>query len=115
MIRTFKTHRIRNQVELTGNLWEFEACSGDHKGEKYLMHTPSCWENHPDFSDYRGEGIYRKLVTAGGNLRLECKGVSHTATVYFDGVEIINHYNAYTAFSDHALHSSEGFKITFLL
>lgn len=99
MIRTFKTHRIRNQVELTGNLWEFEACSGDHKGEKYLMHTPSCWENHPDFSDYRGEGIYRKLVTAGGNLRLECKGISHTATVYFDGVEIINHYNAYTAFS----------------
>lgn len=99
MIRTFKNHKIRKQVELTESLWEFEPCNGEHKGQKYLMHTPSCWETHPDFSDYRGEGIYRKKVTAGGNLRIECKGVSHTATVYFDGTEVINHYNAYTAFS----------------
>ena len=26
MIRTFKTHEVRMQEELTGSLWEFEPC-----------------------------------------------------------------------------------------
>ena len=60
---------------------------------------PGCWENHPLFADYRGEGIYRKTFQAQGNGRIECKGVSHTATVYLDGHEIGHHYNAYTPFS----------------
>lgn len=51
------------------------------------------------FADYRGEGIYRKTFQAQGNVRIECKGVSHTATVYLDGHEIGHHYNAYTPFS----------------
>lgn len=99
MIRTFQTHEIRKQEELTGSLWEFEPCQGPFAGNKYQVATPCCWESHPDFSGYRGEGMYRKKFTAGGNVRLEFKGVSHTATVYLDGREIAHHYNAYTSFS----------------
>ncbi|MBQ3472174.1 MAG: beta-glucuronidase, partial [Clostridia bacterium] len=38
-------------------------------------------------------------VKNGGNIRLEFKGVSHTADVYFDGEKIAHHYNALTPFS----------------
>lgn len=99
MIRTFTTHKIRKQTEMTGSLWEFEPCSGRYAGQKFLLATPGCWENHPLFADYRGEGIFRKNFTAQGDIRIECKGVSHTATVYLDGREIAHHYNAYTPFS----------------
>lgn len=98
MIRTFDTHKIRRQQELTGRLWQFTPCQGEAAGRSYQVATPSCWETYPDFGNYRGEGIYKTSFTAGGNLRLECKGVSHTATVYLDGREIARHYNAYTMF-----------------
>lgn len=99
MIRTFKTHYVRKQMELTESLWEFEPCAGNYAGQKFPVAVPGCWENHPLFADYRGEGIYRKTFQAQGNGRIECKGVSHTATVYLDGHEIGHHYNAYTPFS----------------
>ena len=99
MIRTFKTHYVRKQMELTENLWEFEPCAGNYAGQKFPVAVPGCWENHPIFADYRGEGIYRKTFQAQGNVRIECKGVSHTATVYLDGQEVGHHYNAYTPFS----------------
>ena len=99
MIRTFKTHYVRKQMELTESLWEFEPCAGNYAGQKFPVAVPGCWENHPLFADYRGEGIYRKTFQAQGNVRIECKGVSHTATVYLDGHEIGHHYNAYTPFS----------------
>ena len=106
MIRTFAQHRIRTQRELTGSLWEFTALSGPHEEESYRVLTPCCWESHPDFASYRGEGLYRTQFWAGGNTRLEFKGVSHTATVYVDGQEVARHYNAYTAF-DVILHELE--------
>ncbi|MDE6851133.1 MAG: hypothetical protein K2J67_01410, partial [Lachnospiraceae bacterium] len=99
MIRTFQTHEVRKQEELTEHLWEFEPCQGQFAGKKYQVATPCCWESLPDFSGYRGEGVYRRTFVAGGNIRMEFKGVSHTATVYLDGMEITHHYNAYTAFS----------------
>lgn len=99
MIRTFQTHEVRKQEELTGCLWEFEPCQGQFAGKRYQVATPCCWESLPDFSGYRGEGIYRRRFAAGGNVRIEFKGVSHTATVYLDGIEVAHHYNAYTAFS----------------
>lgn len=99
MIRTFKTHDVRKQMELTESLWEFEPCAGNYAGQKFPVAVPGCWENHPLFADYRGEGIYRKTFQAQGNVRIECKGVNHTATVYLDGHEIGHHYNAYTPFS----------------
>lgn len=99
MIRTFKTHYVRKQMELTESLWEFEPCAGSYAGQKFPVAVPGCWENHPLFADYRGEGIYRKTFQAQGNVRIECKGVSHTVTVYLDGHAIGHHYNAYTPFS----------------
>lgn len=99
MIRTFKTHDVRKQMELTESLWEFEPCAGNYAGQKFPVAVPGCWESHPLFADYRGEGIYRKTFQAQGNVRIECKSVSHTATVYLDGHEIGHHYNAYTPFS----------------
>lgn len=99
MIRTFTTHRIRKQEELTGKLWTFSPLQGEHAGEQFQVPTPSCWENYPDFGLYRGEGSYTTQFTAGGNIRIVCKGVSHTATVLLDGQRIAEHYNAYTAFS----------------
>ena len=56
MIRTFRTHNIRKQQELTGRYWEFSACSGEYAGEKFNVLTPCCWESHPKFAGYRGEG-----------------------------------------------------------
>ncbi len=99
MIRTFAEHKIRPQQELTGKLWDFYPCQGEFAGRKYQVATPSCWESYPDFTGYRGEGIYQTRFQAGGNIRLEFKGVSHTAAVLLDGKQIAAHYNAYTSFS----------------
>lgn len=108
MIRAFDTHNIREQKELTGKLWQFTPCGGDYVGETSMVATPSCWETYPDFENYRGEGIYKTTFQAGGNLRLECKGVSHTATVYVDGEKVASHYNAYTMFDTVLTNVSEG-------
>lgn len=99
MIRTFQTHRIRRQQELTESLWHFTALSGENAAKSFPVATPSCWETYPGFGLYRGEGKYETTFCAGGDLRIECKGVSHTANVYLDGVLIRKHYNAYTPFS----------------
>jgi beta-glucuronidase len=71
MIRTFDTHKIRKQQELTGCLWEFEPCQGELAGKIYKVATPCCWENIPDFAGYRGEGIFRTRFDAEGTIRLE--------------------------------------------
>lgn len=97
MVRLFEQHKIRQTKELDG-MWDFtmEGFSG-----KYRLPVPGCWEQHPDFMKHRGKGTYvREIYTAyPQNLRLEFKGVSHTADVYFDGQQIAHHYNAFTPFS----------------
>ena len=102
MIRLFQTHQIRRQTELDG-MWAFTPVSeaGMPKKFEYTMPVPGCWEQHPSFASYRGKGAYRRelAVEKRGNLRLEFKGVSHTADVYLDGRLIAHHYNAYTPFS----------------
>ncbi len=95
MIRLFDRHRVREVRELDG-MWSFRAC-----GKEYHLPVPSCWEQHPDFANYRGKGTYTKnvYIKRSGNIRLEFKGVSHMADVYFDGEKIAHHYNAFTPFS----------------
>lgn len=97
MIRLFDTHYIREIRELDG-MWDFYM---EGFGKKYRLPVPGCWEQHPDFMQYRGKGTYIKKVYIknGGNIRLEFKGVSHSADVYFDGEKIVHHYNAFTPFS----------------
>ena len=97
MIRLFDTHRIRSVRELDG-MWDFKMEGFD---KSYRMPVPSCWEQHPDFLSHRGKGTYTRSVYIehAGNIRIEFKGVSHTADVYFDGEKIAHHYNAFTPFS----------------
>jgi len=97
MIRLFETHHIRAVWELDG-MWNFKMEGFE---QEYQMPVPSCWEQHPDFLQHRGKGTFaRKVyVNQDSNVRLDFKGVSHTADVYFDGEKIAHHYNAYTPFS----------------
>ena len=97
MVRLYERHRVRETEELDG-IWRFSMVGTD---KVYEMAVPGCWEQHPDFPGYRGKGIYSREIYSKrrGNIRLVFKGVSHTADVYFDGVKVIHHYNAYTPFS----------------
>ena len=96
MIRLFDQHRIRSQKELDG-IWKFVK----EDGKEYELPVPGCWEQHPELLTFRGKGsFYKKVyVRKKTNIRLEFKGVSHTADVYFDDKFVVHHYNAFTAFS----------------
>ncbi|MBQ7573445.1 MAG: beta-glucuronidase [Clostridia bacterium] len=97
MIRLFETHNIREQKELDG-MWKFIMQGVD---KEYTMPVPGCFEQHPDFLKHRGIATYSKTVYVkyDTNIRLEFKGVSHTADVFFDGEKVAHHYNAFTPFS----------------
>ena len=96
MIRLFEQHVYRKQKELDG-LWNFETA----EGKTYVLPVPGCWEQNQELLNYRGKGTYTREITIyeETNLRLEFKGVSHTADVYFDDKFVVHHYNAFTAFS----------------
>lgn len=70
-------------------------------GKEYTIPVPGCIEQHPELLTYRGKGVfYRNIsVQEKTNIRIEFKGVSHTADVFFDGEFLVHHYNAYTAFA----------------
>jgi len=95
MIRLFDQHKIRRQKELDG-IWKFVK----EDGSEYDLPVPGCWEQHPELLTYRGKGtFYKKVyVREKTNIRLEFKGVSHTADVYFDDAFVVHHYNAFTGF-----------------
>jgi len=100
MLRLFETHRIRKQTELSSCLWDFYTVPEEGQEAVSLRAVvPSCWESYPETVSYRGKGCYERSLFAGGNIRLEFKGVSHTAAVFLDGEKITSHYNAYTPFS----------------
>ena len=95
MIRLFEQHVVRKQKELEG-MWRFVK----EDGAEYSLPVPGCWEQHPDLLRYRGKGTFYKTVYLQEkcHVRLEFKGVSHTADVYFDDTLVAHHYNAFTAF-----------------
>ncbi|MDD6483641.1 MAG: hypothetical protein PUF72_03580 [Clostridiales bacterium] len=106
MVRLFETHHVRRTYELDG-ISDFEMEGFD---KSYQLPVPGCWEQHPDFMQHRGKGIYKRKVyiKQSGNIRLEFKGVSHTADVYFDGEKTAHHYNAFTPFNAIVKNVSEG-------
>lgn len=110
MLRIFATHKVRPQTELSSCLWDFATAQGDG-GEPARMKVtvPSCWENYPETRTYRGRACYERSFQASGNVRLEFKGVSHTAEVFVDGERVATHYNAYTPFSAVVKNLSPGF------
>jgi beta-glucuronidase len=101
LLRLFPQHEIRRVEELDGE-WEFEPV--DRRAlptrYRYRLPVPGAWESHPAFRAYRGLGAYRRrvMVRRSGPVRLTFKGVSHTAQVFWDGVPVGGHYNAYTPF-----------------
>ncbi|MEV5030400.1 glycoside hydrolase family 2 protein [Paenibacillus sp. LPE1-1-1.1] len=105
MTRLFQTNELRKVQSLDGS-WDFTAVAEEKELKleqldyRYKLTVPGCWEMHPDFLTYRGRGAYRKRITIKDktSLRFVFKGVSHTARVFFDGVLLTEHYNAYTAF-----------------
>lgn len=109
MLRTFTTHTIRKQTELSSCLWNFHTIPADgspaFSGPALV---PGCWETCPGLRSFRGKGCYERNFHASGHIRLEFKGVSHTAEVYLDGERIAGHYNAYTPFSVVARNLSAG-------
>lgn len=102
MIRLFDTHYVRKVHELDG-MWSvtMENAKGQALPGEYSMPVPGCFEQHPQFLDFRGHAIYRRkvMVRRDGNVRLEFKGVSHTGDVFWDGEKKAHHYNAFTPFS----------------
>ncbi|MDQ0886802.1 beta-glucuronidase [Paenibacillus sp. V4I9] len=112
MLRLFQTHHIRKVTDLEGT-WDFSIVDEETPSVDrypYKLAVPGCWEMHPDLLTYRGEGVYRKTIQIERptSLRFEFKGVSHTAKVFFDGVLIAEHYNAYTAFTAKVRNVSPG-------
>lgn len=102
MIRLFDTHYVRDMQELDG-MWKvtMENAQGQPLPGEYTMPVPGCFEQHPDFMDFRGHAVYSRkiMVKSDGNVRLEFKGVGHTGDVFWDGEKIAHHYNAFTPFS----------------
>ena len=100
MLRMFRTHTIRKQTELSSCLWDFHTVpeDGSTPARRKAM-VPGCWETYPELRNYRGKACFEKNIYASGNIRLEFKGVSHTAEIYLDGKKVTSHYNAYTPFS----------------
>lgn len=96
MDRLFQTNVIRKKTSLDG-MWDVSIPG---KGN-FTVPVPGCWEQIPALSCFRGKGVYTKTITTThkSSLKLNFKGVSHTGEVYFDGVQVGHHYNAFTPFS----------------
>ncbi|MBR3764327.1 MAG: beta-glucuronidase [Clostridia bacterium] len=94
MYRLFSEHTLRPVVSLNG-LWDMEI-----NEKHYPMLIPGVWERIPELRSYRGMAEFTRTVSIdeAGMYLLRFGGVSHTATVYWDGEEVGRHYNAYTAF-----------------
>ena len=100
MLRMFRTHRIRQEEELTERLWEMSIVRENGETDRRQVLLPGCVQNIPGYENYRGQASFETEFTArGGQVRIVCKGVSHTARVFVDGREIGGHYNAYTPFA----------------
>ena len=99
MVRSFECHKVRKTSELSSCLWNFHVLNGEEVGKDLQVLVPSCWETYPDTLKHRGKGVYTRTFIAQGNVRLEFKGVSHTAQVFVDGELVASHYNAYTPFT----------------
>ena len=103
MLRAFDTHEIRECRDLEG-LWSF-----DNGRRRTPVCVPGCWESVPGLERYRGRAVIsREVETAAGHYRIDFKGVTHTARVLWDGVEIARHYNGYTPFEAVAAGVSAG-------
>lgn len=108
MFRTFAAHQVRKEQALSGKMWKFTALNGVRAGQEMKVMVPSCWETYPGYENYRGEAVYETVFTAGGSIRLVCKGVSHFAEVYIDDQKAAKHYGSYQPFCVYARSLADG-------
>ncbi|MDE5849074.1 MAG: hypothetical protein K2H38_02925, partial [Muribaculaceae bacterium] len=76
------------------------AESGERRGIRQRLFKLQSYLNF--FKYYANQDIifYKKIyIREKTNIRLELKGVSHTADVFFDANFLVHHYNAYTGFA----------------
>ena len=97
MRRLFVEHQIRQVMSLDG-LWKLVPHNGTDK--EYAIMVPGVWERIPELAAFRGTADFERTVKldAAGSYLLRIGAVSHTGTVYWDGVEVGRHYNAFTGF-----------------
>ncbi|MFW5845834.1 MAG: glycoside hydrolase family 2 protein [Planctomycetota bacterium] len=106
--RLFAQHEQRTTIGCDGPWEVFFPSDGtriavrDHcAGVREILDIPGCWEFLPGRRSYRGQAVFRRLVQVphAGHGRLHFAGISHTATVYWNGKRVGGHHNAFTAFS----------------
>ncbi|MFV0466724.1 MAG: glycoside hydrolase family 2 TIM barrel-domain containing protein [Lachnospiraceae bacterium] len=98
MLRTFENHEIRDEIELSGKLWNLTLLEEEYKSKELKAMVPGCVESIPGLENYRGWVSFETSFEAEGNVRLEFKGVSHYAKVFIDEIEVADHYGSYTPF-----------------
>ena len=105
MIRCFDEHDVRPCDSLDGR-WEFitdQDHTADGLPEQYArtVQVPGAWELIPGLENHRGRAWYRTVIHTdeGHHVRLVFGGVSHTATIYVDGEQVGEHYDAFTPFA----------------
>lgn len=106
--RCISTHRVRAICSLDGP-WMLHLPDagttiepGDWAtGRAVEYDVPGCWERLWGLENYRGQAVARRaiIVDRSGPARLVFRGVSHTARVFVDGVEVGGHHNAFTPFA----------------
>ena len=94
MMRLFDEHTLRQVTTLDG-LWTLTA-----EDMAYPFLVPGVWERIPALTTWRGVAEIERTVVIDkpGHVLLRFGGVSHTATVWWDGEKVGWHYNAFTAF-----------------
>ncbi len=97
MERMFCTHRVRRNIEIPA-LWTLTTLDEGGLNQPMQVLVPGVWESVPALRAYRGRGRYETNVHCGGNIRLYFGGVSFRAHVLLDGVEVADHYGAFTSF-----------------
>lgn len=107
MERLFPTHCIRRSDEAPA-LWTVTTLDPGGVSEPVKLPVPGVWELMPALHNYRGRAVYEQQLAGGGNMRFLFGGVSFRARVLLDGVQIAEHYGAYTAFEALATEVPQG-------
>lgn len=116
--RLFDPHPFRRVTDLGGN-WTFHfpatgtelaALDDLTTTRPFALTVPGVWESIPSLVEYRGQAVAVRHVEVrqAGPLLFQFEGVSHTCRVFFDGVEIGGHHNAFTPFACAVAHAEAG-------
>ncbi len=94
MLRMFDEHEVRPVISLNG-IWQLTG----ERGTGPAM-VPGVWDTIPAWNGFQGQAVFERQVEVPRDcpVLLRFGGVSHTADVFWDGVHVGSHYNAFTGF-----------------